>query len=72
MSKSGNKRPSFTEKKAWGRAQKEIGAVLDPETMQPIVRYTTIYCKIIATGKRLPCKRLPLMTRVALAMIDDK
>jgi hypothetical protein len=38
-SKSGNKRPSFTEKKAWGRAQQEIGAVLDPEAMQPVVRF---------------------------------
>lgn len=46
LSRSGNKRPSVTERKAWGRAQKEIGAVLDPETMQPIVRLEHVnrYC----------------------------
>jgi hypothetical protein len=42
--RAGNKRPSFTEKKAWGRAQQEIGAVLDPEAMQPIVRLEHAYC----------------------------
>ncbi|XP_046861142.1 uncharacterized protein LOC124454375 [Xenia sp. Carnegie-2017] len=37
-SKSRTKKKNFMGKKSWGRAQREIGAVLDPYGMQPIVR----------------------------------
>ena len=63
--RSGNKRPSFTEKKAWGRAQQEIGAVLDPEAMQPIVRLDRAYTVLISKGQPRYEVGLIMTTRIS-------